>query len=110
MTNRPGKFEGTADEELAEELYAAIGDGADEELGDVEGFGWYGLLVDFETAAGDTVHVIVNEDHQGFFDYEEYDTAAQARRAWKQLEKEYEEFEESADGDDDEGGDNYGAW
>lgn len=96
----PGKFEGAGD--LGEELYEAIGDSSflDEELGDVEGFGWYGLMVNFEAEAeGRTVHVIVHEDSQGFFDYEEYDTAAQARRAWKKLEREYEKFEEEA-GDD----------
>ncbi len=40
-----GKFEGNADQDLAEYLYKQSLDGwNDEEIGDVEGFGWYGLL------------------------------------------------------------------
>jgi hypothetical protein len=79
----PGKFEagGTVDEWLHDQSM----EGCDEELGDVEGFGWYGLLlfpegVDvFEPVAGVEPEsggepdysfkaAIVHEDSQGFFD------------------------------------------
>lgn len=93
MTN-PGKFEGSANPGLADHLYEITMDGmCDEELGDVDGFGWYGLILPEDSplplAATAQTSYIVSEDSQGFFDYEEYATPALARKAWAKLEAEY---------------------
>lgn len=92
---RPGKFEASGD--IGERLHELSMDGVDEELGDVGDFGWYGLLLDVE-GVPDVRHAIVTEDNDGFFDYESFDTKADALKEWKRIEKEYEEFfEEEAE-------------
>lgn len=88
-----GKFEGSG--ELGEKIHELIGDSSflDEELGDVQGFGWFGLLVNTRVPGHrGAVHAIVSEDNQGFFDVTVYPSAAAARKAWKEIEREYESF------------------
>jgi hypothetical protein len=93
----PGKFEGNADESLAERLHQMTLDGGpDEETGDVQESGWYGLLID--TGEDDAPHAIVEEDSQGFFSYESYENEAEAREAWKKLVEKM--LDEDADSDD----------
>lgn len=95
MTKRPGKFEGCSDQDLGETLHGITLDGGcDEELGDVQDFGWYGLIIGFDNGKG----YIVSEDNQGFFDYEEFPTYAAAEKAWAGLEKEYETFCKESEG------------
>jgi hypothetical protein len=93
---RLGKFEGNADQDLAEYLHKLSLEWADETLGDVETFGWYGLLTQV-AGKGKLKSYIIHEDSQGFFDYTTYDTKAQALEAWAKLESEYEEFDEEAE-------------
>jgi hypothetical protein len=95
---RPGKFEGCNDQDLGEELHAITMDsGQDDELGEVDGFGWYGLIIDLDYN-GKVAHYIVHEDNAGFFDYTVYDTETEAREAWAVLEADYDAFnEEDAD-------------
>ena len=88
----PGKFEGNGSRRLAEALYNLTIDGLSTELGDVEGFGWYGLVARKHGSS-----YIVHEDSQGFFDYTEYATDREAKAEWKALEKEYDKFESSVD-------------
>ena len=72
-------------------------DGTDEQLGDVEDFGWYGLLVN--TGLRCAPHAILSIDGFGFVDYQDYDTESAARDVWDNLEAEYTEFlEECKDG------------
>ena len=94
----PGKFEGNPSRTISEVLHDWTLDGSiDAELGDVEGFGWYGLIV--EISPKDTVicalwgkSFIVHEDNQGFFDYTEYETEKTAREDWEALESDYDDY------------------
>jgi len=90
----------------------------DEETGESDGPGWYGLLVGdiLETAErgaemmndtlteGEreelkgTAAVILSEDSQGFVSSRYFDTAAEARKVWKQVEKEVAGFYEDEEG------------
>ena len=82
----PGKFEGNGSRRLAKALYALAGDGLSTALGDVQDFGWYGLIL--RRAHG----YIVHEDSQGFFDYTLFDTVDEAQQVWAELEAKYQEF------------------
>lgn len=81
----PGKFEGNYSEWVAEHLYNVSLDGCDDDVGDVEGFGWYGLI------RGRRYGFIVSEDGQGFFDYIKYATPALAQTAFEKIAYEREE-------------------
>jgi len=85
-TRYPGKFEGCTNQEKGEELYNISLNGCDEELGDVPGFGWNGLI-----KYNSETWYIVTEDNQGFFDYEVYSPHI-AEITWNRLLKEEEEF------------------
>lgn len=86
----PGKFEG--------ETYAGryAYENVDEELGDVQDFGWYGNFSGKIKGRG-PFHIITREDSQGFVYGEFYDTEKQMRAAWRRLEREYEKFNEGAE-------------
>jgi hypothetical protein len=85
-----GKFEGCADEALAQELNRMSGEGfLDKELGSVEDFGWFGLMLELEPAKKS---YIVWEDGCGFFDYREYETKEEAEGDWELLEEQYSEY------------------
>ena len=86
-TRQLGKFEGCADQELGQKIYELTMEGCDAELGEVESFGWYGLLLNV-----DGKNYIVSEDNNGFFDYTEYDTIDEVTTAWDNLASEYEDF------------------
>lgn len=88
-----GKFEGNPDEQLAEYLHQLSMEGCDEDLGDVQDFGWYGLI--FHVIKGNLSKgqsYIVHEDNYGFFDYTKYDSKSKALEDWAILEKEYDDF------------------
>jgi hypothetical protein len=113
----PGKFDSMVDSFL---WGATMDGGADEELGESEGFGWYGLMVgdilkDAERGAAEngdalteeerdelrgTKAVILSENSQGFVGVDYYDNEDDAREAWKKLEDEYADFEGEADEDE----------
>jgi hypothetical protein len=94
---RLGKFEGNADQDLAEYLHKLSLDGCnDRELGDVQDFGWYGLLLHI-AGKGRMKSYIVHNDNYGFFDYTEYNNKDSALEAWTKLESEYEKFYGDAD-------------
>lgn len=82
-----GKFEACANSELGEKLYEMTMTGCDQELGEVDNFGWYGLLLDIDGKS-----YIVNEDNNGFFTYTEYDNSVSAQLAFSRLENDYEDF------------------
>jgi hypothetical protein len=86
MKRYPGKFEGCADQRLGEALFNASMDRCNDELGDVDGFGWYGLIKTHKNT------YIISTDSQGFFDYECYSHKA-GERKWTRLEKQYEAYE-----------------
>src|SRR5574338_726409 len=102
----PGKFEGNASLEISEALYAIVQDGMqDDEIGDVESFGWHALITDFDPYDEDGNYLwgakpayIVLEDNNGFFSYQEFDLNTQARRAWKMLTQEYLELMQETEG------------
>lgn len=50
-----------------EVVHRASLDGCNDEIGSVEDFGWYGLLLDFYGT-----HYIIHEDSQGFIYVDEY--------------------------------------
>jgi hypothetical protein len=83
-----GKFEGWSDQKLAEELYAKSHEGGcSDELGDTEGFGWYGLI------QRGRKWYLVNEDSQGFFNlFYEFTKSIEAKKAWDGLLEEYSRF------------------
>ena len=88
-TRELGKFEGCTNQDLGKALYDLSLDGCDEELGDAQGFGWYGLLTDINIYH--PADYIVYEDNQGFFDYVEYEQGT-AIIDWNRLLKEEEEY------------------
>ena len=82
----PGKFEGCSDQELGENLYTLSLDGCDDELGDAESFGWYGLI-----KFDDGTWYIISEDNCGFFNYLNL-APINAQIEWDRLLKEEEEY------------------
>ena len=85
----PGKFEGSG--EIGEKLHSLMVDGSiDEEVGDVDGFGWYGLIIN--TGLDCAPDVIVSESSQGFFEYTIYSSPREARDAWAHLGVEYDAY------------------
>ena len=87
---------------------------ADEELGDVQGFGYYAFLrgpleadendiKEFELDSDDVEWlleqkaIIAHEDNQGFLDVDGYTSLGQAKEDWANLEDQYEEFESSVE-------------
>jgi hypothetical protein len=86
-----GKFEGNTDEKLAEYLYQLSLDGYGEELGDVQDFGWYGLITHL-SGIGKMKSYIIHEDTYGFFHYDDYNSKAEAETHWARIEADYEEF------------------
>ena len=98
----PGKFEGNESLSLSEKLHEMVMDGwTNEELGDVQSFGWYGLLISpFSNEDKDIPFdkvipgpsYIVHKDNNGFFDYTEFANEESARSSWAQLEIEYTHF------------------
>lgn len=111
----PGKFEGNESLEVSEMLYAIIGDGMqDDEIGDVESFGWHALITDADKnipddhwpmqdkETGKVIELqpayIVLEDSSGFFSYRGFDLNTQARNVWKSITQEYLEWNDDTDG------------
>jgi hypothetical protein len=111
----PGKFDSMVDSFI----FQAGLDGLDEETGDVQGPGWFGLAVgnilkmaedgakeqddeltpDERDELADTAAVILSESDQGFVSVEYFDTAAEAREKWKEIEEEVSGFfDEDEDG------------
>ena len=99
-----GKFEGNFNCNFGEALHqATLEGGTDDDLGDVEGFGWYGkmnlkdmnITEDGEPIAG----VIVSEDNSGFFDYTTYSSEKELDKAWNNIESEYEDFSKESEED-----------
>lgn len=110
----PGKFS----TDLDAVLYDMSLEGPDEELGDVQGFGYYCLLrnvtvEEVEKGAKEagvelsdeeldeivsTTSAIIHENDQGQVEIDLYDPPA-AEKDWKDLEKEYEKFETEAEGE-----------
>ena len=88
----PGKFEG--------ELYATryayeqTLDGCSDDLGEVDGFGWYARFSDKIKGRG-PFHIILQEDSQGFVYGTYYDTETDLDAAWADLETEYADYCES---------------
>ena len=76
----PGKFEGCADDRLAEVLYQIAMDGCDSDCGDVSESGWYGLIL--HRGHG----YIVSEDSQGFFTYDYYSMRGLAQAEFDNIE------------------------
>ena len=106
----PGKFSDT----VAEALYEMTMEGADEEVGDVQDFGWYGFLdfrdepIEVEEDGEVTKYygAIVNEDNSGFFSHKLYTHIDMAILEWSDVMEEAAEFygedEEDEDEDDDD--------
>lgn len=91
MKRYPGKFEGCAEQDIGEALYDLTMDGCCEDLGDVEGFGWFAVV----DHAGRWF--IVSEDSQGFFDYREFEAQAERDAEWNRIETEYAEYCETTE-------------
>jgi RIO-like serine/threonine protein kinase len=86
----PGKFEESG--EVGERLYELAMDGCDDEVGSVQDLGWYGLLIG--TGLQCAPHAIVCENIDGFFNFQDYDTEEEARRAWDDVLADYEDYYE----------------
>ena len=115
----PGKFDTILDAYVYD---VSLDGGCDEELGESDSFGWYGLMRADKSFAGDvrreaernqdqdltegewllltgTAGVILSEDSQGFVSVEYFDTQAELETAWMELEKAYAETIEDEDED-----------
>lgn len=87
-----GKFEGCYSIWTGEVLYTiTMESGCSEDLGDVQDYGWYGLI------HGNRWSWIVKENSQGFFDYEQFDCAADADATWAQIEDDYQAYMAESD-------------
>lgn len=114
----PGKFSTILDSYV---YGVTLNGGCDDELGDVGGFGWFGLMRNGRTIFQDhdpsletlnsaeqdqltsCAGVIVSEDSQGFVHVEYFDTDEHLTKRWEVLCKQAQQFEdESNDGQDDE--------
>jgi len=84
---RYGKFIGCYSEWLGNVLCNLCG--YDDELGEVDGFGWYALV------HGKRWSWIVHEDSQGFFDYGEYESKSEAISNWCDIQDDYDVFLDS---------------
>jgi len=86
----PGKYEG----ELFLTRYAS--ENPDDELGDVQDFGWYGNFSGKVKGRG-PFHLIVAEDSQGFVTGQTFPTEQAMRAEWERIERAYEQFNDYAD-------------
>jgi hypothetical protein len=100
-----GKFEGNESLEVSEYLYETTMNGlVDDEIGDVESFGWHALVtgIDDDLDLLDVITgnipdnlvdlkpaYIVSEDNNGFFTYGEFESSDEARAEWKDITQEY---------------------
>jgi hypothetical protein len=130
IIHRPGKFEGEL--QLCEVLYSMTLDGgADEEVGDVESTGWYGLMLDVKLSDlidagkdmqisekdiredwGDVsghvegVNAILHANDQGFVECEFYETGRNAKKEFERISNEIaSEMGEDEFGDEPQEGD-----
>ena len=86
------KFEKCKDPVLGRVLYKVVLDeDCEDELGDRDGFGWYGWIVNRNNR--NLTSYIVSEDSQGFFTYEEFPTDI-AREKWDTLWEKYDKYHE----------------
>jgi hypothetical protein len=93
-----GKF----DDNVAERIYQDSLDGTDDQLGDVENFGWYGLVkygdeapIRVKERDGEISNItaaIVEVDDQGFVSVHEYSSNEDVGREWKKVQEDYEEY------------------
>jgi hypothetical protein len=115
----PGKF----DTVLDSYVYVVSMDGTDEELGEAETFGWYGLMyggrdlvdaVESEVEDADdeltdaereqlaaAQGVLLHEDEHGFVGVTYFDTKDELRKEWQAVEDDYEDFLEESEEDED---------
>ena len=121
----PGKFEGGL--LIDEAAYQFTMNGADEEVGESDSFGWFGLLKtkmpgdfvpDIEAMMKEVdpdnlpltdteraflkrvVGCVVYENSQGFIDVTWYTNKRALETAWRGINKEYEAFDAQAEGAD----------
>lgn len=82
----PGKYEGNTSRLLARILDNCVGNGyASDELGDVDGFGHYALVL------GRRYTFTVYTSSQGFVDVQTWDKAM-GKKAWADINLDYEKF------------------
>ena len=80
-----GKFEGNESEKLAQAVYTATLNGCCEELGDVEGFGFYAYV------QGKKYDFVLSENSQGFVSVW-HGTKEKMSLFWQSIENDYEEW------------------
>lgn len=95
----PGKFEGAYNEAFAEAVHNEFGEGfGDEELGDVQDFGWYGRVdiseYKIKEDGSPIVGVIAYEDNFGFFSTTRYHNKKEFEKAWASIEADYQKYSE----------------
>ena len=90
----PGKF----DDNIDEWVYDQSMDGVDEEVGSVDEYGWYGLLIlDPVTVTDEDSEwtfeaAIMHEDNESFIYVDYFDDEDKARTAWSKIEEEFAEW------------------
>lgn len=94
----PGKYEG--------ELFLTrrvFEDGSfDDEIGDVENFGWYGLFNGLTIKGQGPFYGIISENNQGFVSGAWYKTEKEMKDKWDEIIQAYDEF---MDDEEEEKGD-----
>lgn len=78
----------TDDEDWVERLFGHVED-CEEDLGSVQGFGWYGLMALATDASGNLPWVILHEDSQGNKTATQYDTKDDVDIVWAELNFDY---------------------
>lgn len=88
----PGKFEGNRSQALAEVVYNITLDGCCDDLGDVEGYGYYAFV------RGKRYGFIVSEDSNGFISVD-HDPLPEAEAKWSRLQADYADWLETVESD-----------
>jgi len=97
-----GKFEGNHNCTFAKALYDAVLEGGtDDEVGDVQDFGWYGKVdlgdLNIKESGNPVAGAIVHEDSSGFFTYSTYPRKDEFEQDWNEIIAEAQEYYDEGD-------------
>ena len=101
--NPMSRYSGPAAEKLWD---SSIEAGQEDELGNVEGFGWYALFTFADEAEAQQfccpgmVGAILSQESQGFVSCDTYKETATLNKAWDRLEVAYGEYDSDETHDD----------
>lgn len=102
----PGKFQNNESLEIAEALYSMLGEENDSYGDSSSGLGWYGLFTDIDVLVdgvsspypeGMQANYIVEEDTNGFFTYEGFDSVDATKEKFAKMKQAQEDEDFTVD-------------